>query len=56
MSETAPLQHQQPHNKQGLESLARLRVLPRVWQVGKDAYTSCKQVGEATTDAGGCKS
>lgn len=45
-----PLQHQQPHNKQGLESLALL-LLPRVLQVGKDAHTSCKQVGE--TEAGG---
>lgn len=41
----SPLQHQQPHDKQGLESLALL-ILPRVLQVGKDAHTACKQVGE----------
>lgn len=49
----SPLQHRQTHDKQGLESLAPL-ILPRVLQVGKDAHTACKQVGE--TDAGGCKS
>ena len=48
-------QHQQPHDKQGLESLALLSLLPSFLQVGKDAHTSCKQVGEATTDTGGCK-
>lgn len=41
----SPLQHQQPHDKQGLESLPLL-ILPRVLQVGKDAHTACKQVGE----------